>query len=381
MTVDTIPGSGEQFAEQAIALMAEGCFEAALAPLRLALSCGDARPATMLNLAIAEDRTGDRAHARTLMRTVAVRQPDWDEPVLRLAESFRAAAEAEAAEEAYRQVLALNPVRLEALLALGGLLLQSQRAEEARDLLLRACGAAPGNAEAWNVLGLALQKLNEPKTALSAFVKAQSLQPTVPGYILNGVRIALEAGEADAELARLTVAGEQDPLNPMLQLGRGMLLERMGQRPEAIDALEAAAALSPDAIMPLSLLGTVLGRSARVRETEAVLRRVMALDPDCQWVRNDLASTLMRLYRHAEARALLLEAIDRFGPDAATLCNLANATVYVGLQDDAVAVARRAISLDPAATLPWGGPCAAPCRTRMAQLVQPCWRPRRSMLP
>ena len=40
------------------------------------------------------------------------------------------------------------------------------------------------------------------------------------------------------------------------------------------------------------------------------------------------------------------------GPDIAILCNLANATACVGLQQEAVAIARRAISLDPGAVLP-----------------------------
>ena len=68
-------------------LLAEGRFADALAPLRLALSVGDTTPATLLNLAIAEDRAGDRSRARHLMQHVAMRLPEWDEPILRLAES------------------------------------------------------------------------------------------------------------------------------------------------------------------------------------------------------------------------------------------------------------------------------------------------------
>jgi protein O-GlcNAc transferase len=101
------------------------------------LACGDTQPATLLNLAIAEDRAGDRDDARSLMRSVAVRLPDWDEPLLRLAESYRAAGEMEEAEDAYRQVLALNPVRLEALIALGGLLLRRGQAEASRPAMPR----------------------------------------------------------------------------------------------------------------------------------------------------------------------------------------------------------------------------------------------------
>jgi predicted O-linked N-acetylglucosamine transferase (SPINDLY family) len=346
MTIDVhLPAVG-------VDLLAAGRFQDALVPLRLAVSLGDAAPATLLNLAIAEDRAGDRERGRRLMRQVAVRLPDWDEPMLRLAESLRAAGESMAAEEAYGQVLELNPSRSESLIALGGLLLMRAQAEAARTLLIRCCGVAPDNAEAWNTLGLTLHATKAPSQALAAFVKAQALRPDCLDYVLNGVDVTLDAKEGDAELARLTVACDRDPLNPAIQLGRGMLLERMGRRTEAIDILEAAAALTPDVVAPLRLLGGVLGRSSQVARAEQVLRRVGVLDPNNPRVRNDHAVVLMRLHQHAEARKILLEILDGSGPDTVNLCNLANATACVGLQEEAVAIARRVIALDPGAVLP-----------------------------
>ena len=72
-------------------LLAEGRFEDALALLRLTVSLGNRAPTTLLNLAIAEDRAGDRDRARRLIRLVANQFPAWDEPILRLSESLRAA--------------------------------------------------------------------------------------------------------------------------------------------------------------------------------------------------------------------------------------------------------------------------------------------------
>jgi protein O-GlcNAc transferase len=335
-----------------VALLAQGRFQDALAPLRLALSLGDTAPSTLLNLAIAEDRAGDRARGRRLMRQVAVRLPDWDEPVVRLAESLRAAGENAAAEQAYHQALELNPRRQEALIALGGLLLLRGQATSARDLLLRCCGIAPDNEEAWNTLGLALRATGTFGLALSAFVTAQRLKPDCVDYVLNGVDVTIQAHEGDPELARLSVACEQAPLNPALQIGRGMLLDRMGCRAAAIDALDAATELAPDALLPLRLLGGLLSRSSRVTQAEQVLRRVASLDPDDPQVANDHAVVLMRLHRHAEARAILQDILDRLGPYNSVLCNLANATACLGDQAQAVAIARRAIEADPVAVLP-----------------------------
>ena len=333
-------------------LLAQGRFQDALAPLRLALSVGDTSPTTLLNLAIAEDHAGDRVRARRLMQQVAVRLPDWDEPILRMAESQRAAGEHAAAEETYQRVLELNPDREEALLALGALLLMRGKADAACELLRHGSKVSPDSAEIWNTLGLSWRALQQPALALAAFVTAQGLRSDRLDYILNGVNVTLDADQGETELTRLTRACDENPLNAAVQVGRGMLLERLGRRSDAIDALEVATELMPDAVLPLRLLGGVLARSSRVRQAEQVLRRLMTLEPDSSQIGNDYAAVLMRLHRHAEARVLLQEVVNRDGPHASVLCNLANATACVGLQEEAVQVARHAIELDPAALLP-----------------------------
>ncbi len=216
-------------------------------------------------------------------------------------------------------------------------------AREARDLLLRCCGIAPDNAEAWNAMGLALRMGGEAVLALAAFVRAQGLQPNCAEYVLNGVDVAEEAKETDAEIARLKVACDKDPLNIALQIGCGSLLARAGQR----DGSNRRAGSR---------------NQARTRRTSAVEAAWYRLDP-CQpqqgsgggsaantrdrsgrsVVGNDLAVVLMRLQRNAEARIMLREVLERHGTQSRALCNLANATVQVGLQDEAVMLAHRAI--------------------------------------
>ena len=321
--------------------------DAARTALRAAVSLGDTSPPTLLNLAIAEDRAGDPPRARGLMETVAEVLPDWDEPLLRLAESHRAAGDSAAAETAYRRVLEVNPQREEALIALAGLLIARAEGVEARLLLLRCIGIAPDRAEAWAALGLALLLTAEPALAHTALVEAQRLEPDVAEYALHGIEAARVAGAGRGRAGPAGAGERRGPLNPVPLLARGVLLERLGRRAEAIDALEAAAVLAPDALLPVKLLGGVLARSHRLREAEAALRRASELDPDDPRLRNDRATVLMRMHRHAEARALLLELIEQHGEDPLVLCNLANATACLGLQEEAVGVARRAIELAP----------------------------------
>ena len=127
-----------------------------------------------------------------------------------------------------------------------------------------------------------------------------------------------------------------------------MLLERLGRRTEAIDALEAAAALAPDAPLPAKLLGGVLSRSSRLREAEAALRRASRTgsrqSAAAQRPRHG-ADAHAPPRRGARAAAGAGGAARRATRRCCATC--ANATVCLGLQEEAVALARRAIALAP----------------------------------
>jgi tetratricopeptide (TPR) repeat protein len=327
--------------------LANNCAAKALPALRAVVDLGETAPATLLNLAIAEHQAGDAGTGLRLMQTLERSFSEWDEPPLRLAEAFRATGEVQEAEAAYRRVLKINPRCEPALLGLGGLLLMRGDGAAARDLLLRCCGLAPERADAWDTLGIALQSLGDLAQANSAFAKAQELAPRILEYALHHVDAACAAGTGEDLLAWLEAAGADDPLNAVPPTARGLLLERLGRRAEAADALEAAVALSPDAAIPTSLLGEVLARSNRLDEAEATLRRASELDPDNEQLRNTRATVLFRMHRHTEARDQLLHSIERRGEHVTELCNLANATTCLGRQDEGVALARRAIELAP----------------------------------
>ncbi len=324
----------------------------ALTALRMAVALGDTMPATLLNLALAEDKAGDPARATHLMEALERHLPAWDEPPLRLAEALRAAGRSHDAELAYGRVLEKNPRREAALLGLAGLMIMRGEAAAASKLLVHCCGLAPARADAWDALGLALMQTGDKSTAESMFAEAQRLSPSTVEYALHRVDAACAAGNHEPLLAVLDAAADDDPLNPVLPTARGLLLQRLGRRDEAIDALEAAAALSPDAKVPAALLGELLARANRLQEAEAALRRALELDPTSQQLANVRATVLFRMHRHAEAHAELLASIERNGEQATELCNLANATTCLGRRDEGVAVARRAIAIAAEAVLP-----------------------------
>ena len=306
-------------------------------------------PIQLLNQAISLAHAGQSETARDLMREVAVRLPDWDEPPLRLAGSLRGSPEAAAA---WRAALAINPNRDQTLLGFAAVLMAAGQPREAIGPLLRCCGLTPNQHDAWRVLGQAYLDSDQPRHALGAFARAQAIRPNSFALVHSLVLAAIASGQAEREAARQIALSARDPLNPIPHLIHGLILDRLGLLDPAIDAIEAAVALAPDAREPIALLGGVLARTARARPAEAALRDALLLDPENPQLLNDRAAVLMRLHRHAEARDLLREVAHRNGPHSSVLCNLANATCCLGAQDEAVELARAAIALDPWAVLP-----------------------------
>jgi protein O-GlcNAc transferase len=320
-------------------------------------------PASQLNHAIDLLRAGDATRARDLMRSLAQRLPDWDDPALRLADSFRTHGDRAAAMDAYRTVLALNPNRVQALLALGALSIEAACPRDALvpllrccvAALLRCCGVAPSNLDAWTTLARAYAAAEEPAKALAAFIRAQTLAPRSIPLLQQLVAATIGAGAETSEIARLEATSLRDPLNPVPHIARGLILDQRGLLDQAVDALEAAVALAPGAREPARILAGVLSRSTRARQAEAALRHARDLDPGNPQLLNDHAAVLVRLHRHAEAAALLREVLWSNGPHSSVLCNLATATVCLGQQDVAVELVQAAIALDPRAAMPRRG--------------------------
>ena len=334
-------------------LLDQGRSADALAALRTAVALGDLGPATLLNLALAEDLSGNAVRARGLMRDLRTRMPAWEEPALRLAESLRRAGELAEAELEYERALEINPQRPEALLSLAALLMIRHEAVRAQMLLLRCCALAPHRGDAWDALGLSLMLTGDVPAAEAAFSEAQRLCPDSIDFAVHRAEAADLIGTGADELARLELQSNNDPGNVALLTARGVLLGKCGRREEAVEVLEAAVALAPDAITPTIALANALTVSSQPKMALAVLERAVELAPNDTNLRNNLAAILVRLYRFTEARAILEELIAEHGSQLNFLCNLTNALVSLGLQDEGVATARQAVALMPDAHLAW----------------------------
>ena len=331
---------------------ASSCAEAGLAllrtadpgaasTLRRAADPNDTRRQTRLLLAVADGRPDG-------FSSLAAEYPDWDEPLVLLAQALREAGDWIGAEQAYRRALALDPHRVEALTALGAHLATSEPGE-ARVLLSLACHQPGATWEAWHALGVACLKDGAPKDAVTALDWASLLVPARLDILLLRGDAACAAGDADGEFARLD---RLDPLDPWNMTARAALLEANGQGDAALDELEAATAISPEDPVALAALGSLLARRGQSAEAEPVLRRAVAAGAG-QQARLDLSTLLMKRQHAAEALEMLDALIAEYGRDMTLLCNRAVALCSLGRQKEAVAAARNAAETDPGSFLPW----------------------------
>ena len=322
-------------------------------------------PTTLLNAALAAERAGEASVAASMLAALRQRLPYWDEVPLRQAETLRARGDSAGAIAAYETVLELNPRRREALLAQGVLLLADGQVTRAQLLLLRCCGIAPDQAQAWDALGASLMLTNDWAAAESAFAHAQMLEPDVIAYAVHRAEAAFAAGSGPEEIGRLECVLREDPTNAAVLTALGEAFERLGRRAEAIDHLALAATLRPDEMLPHASLAQCLVRANRIAESLGAFERAIALapsDPSERYtldLRNNHAATLLRLHRFAEAAEALEALVARHGEQAGLMNNWANALVSLGRQDEGAAVARRAVANAPAANLTWRSLCNA----------------------
>jgi predicted O-linked N-acetylglucosamine transferase (SPINDLY family) len=344
------PVGAAEYGVLGMALLAAERWQAAASALHTAAVLGDDSGPTLLNLALAEDRLGEDGRGR--MQALAQRWPYWDDPPLRLAESFRRGQEIDSAITAYEQALSINPDRAEALLGFGAMLI-GHAPGQAQELLLRCCGVQPDNAEAWDALGIALRCTDDDVGAELAFTEATRLRGDDIAFALRRADAARAAGNGERELLRLDAAVACNPGDATLVSARGVLLYWLGRLEEAIAVLRVATALAPTAPQPAAAFADCLVKTARLREAVPALRRALALAPESPMLRNNLAAALTRNHFYAEAREMLEALIADHGERPEFLGNLANALVLLGLQREGVAVSRRAIELVPDVHFAW----------------------------
>jgi tetratricopeptide (TPR) repeat protein len=181
-------------------------------------------------------------------------------------------------------------------------LLQNNRDDEARRVLETCLELSPNHAPYWNSYGSVMDELGKADVAASAFHKAGTLAPGYADPWINLARIAL----------------------------------RFDDLPEATEAVEKARRIEPKRLEILELSAAVARQSKEPEQAAKYYAQILAVNPNDQRIRHNLASTLRELDQSERALAEANKAIAGGSTNPATLTLCGHLLSDMGRHDDAV---------------------------------------------
>lgn len=177
----------------------------------------------------------------------------------------------DAAEAAYRALLAAHPDDPEALHLLGVLHHQREEHRAALPLITRAIALDPERALFHGNLGSVLLALGDPPRAIAAYQSALALAPEHANTRFN-LGVALEAdGQAEAALDCFDAVAHTDPQHPRAALNAAIVHKKLGRREAAIAGLQALLARDPENALADFHLATLTGTTP-ARAPDSYLR-------------------------------------------------------------------------------------------------------------
>ena len=184
-------------------------------------------------------------------------------------------------------------------------------AKRARQSLVLAASADPLRAYLpWRALSFLAETTGNPEEALRFIDQAFENDPTDAWTLYQRGRVLASRDDLDGALDSLTRALDQDLDFPDALAAMGDLAHRRGDHASAERYFERALMLDPKLTSAMALRGINMIELGDLRAAEAVLRGVLAIEPDQPTARNGLAWCHYRNGNSTEALARFRELDD-----------------------------------------------------------------------
>ena len=239
------------------------------------------------------------------------------------------------AMERYSDVLRTDPENADALYYIAVVACQEGQFQQGADLARRAIANGGRQARAHNLLGRALEQLNEPLEAIKSFDQAIAIDANFAEAHSNRANILAKAGLQEEALKSFERALALDPKSVPDLINRGALLQDIGRHAEALASYDKALALAPKDTGILMNRANALAMLGRFAEAEAVHDEVIKRNPKLAIAYTHKALAAKEQGRFDEARKLFEQALTIEPDDHATAYALARLMLLMGDWRDA----------------------------------------------
>jgi len=236
----------------------------------------------------------------------------------------------------------------EKAIAMAGKLYSEGKYGQAQRVCAQIIEARPGNADAHNIHGVALNALGKPDEAIDSLKRAVKLAPNAASIYANLGEVQRQAGQKKEAAKSLETAVKLDPQNAQALNNLGIIRYEEGKYEEAVDFYRRAIAIRPtmaealnnlgnslrmvgdvdgamqayqDALVhrerypeAYNNLGTLLQQDKSFEEAEHALKKAIAQSPRYIEAHNNLAQLYFAQKKEVDALRILGDAL-KFAPD------------------------------------------------------------------
>jgi tetratricopeptide (TPR) repeat protein len=253
------------------------------------------------NLALALLYAGQPAEASTLLAALHTERPANADILMFLGSAFEMQQKIPEALEAYRAAAVADPSNPDRALDYTRLLMDTDRYDEAIQVIEAGMGETAATAPLELRLGAIEMVKGHYAAARDAFNRALATDPELDvAYIGLAQSFARQANDTEA-IHILESARQKRPGHYLLEYYFGLLASRLGREQEAIVALEKASQLEPKSPDPFFELGKLYASEQDWPRARQAFEHVVDLNPQFAPAHFQLSRTYARLGLHSKA--------------------------------------------------------------------------------
>ena len=294
------------------------------------------------NLGSVLAQTGKLDEAVAAFKQALTMRPDSVETHANLATALQSLGRLDESIEICRRAMKINPNATGILNNLSNALAAKDDVEGAIASMKRAMELEPNFAEGYNNLGNLLRKANRREEALQCYIRFVELRPDIPEAHAGIAATLLELGRLDDAIRGFKVVMEMAPNFARGAFGLGTAYRTTRRLDEAIEAYRLSTQLDPNYADAFVNYGLLLVEKGDTTSAIEAYKRAIAIQPRYAEAHNNLAVALLHEQRSEEVIEVLKVALEINPNYGGALNNLAMAYEDLGLQDQALAVYRRA---------------------------------------